>query len=186
MRKRRPPSTSTGHDADSSPTQTLKRQGRHPVQRVAIYVKGAPAKSLYIISGDEQETSCRDYCQERQIEPSDVFHDQAGRRDESYKMIELATSANAPYAAVMVWKMNRFAISLDETIEYRDRLRRAGVRVISTTEKGVEEQWPDTASIRGDMGNTAEGVRKTPCPMPYNRHHPPVDRQQPPIPGGRA
>ena len=90
------------------------------------------------MSSAEQEEACRDYCRIRELEPSDVFHDQASQRDKFGRMIEATTSTETPYAAVVVKKMHRFAVSLNETIEYQDRFRRNGVRVLSATEKGVE------------------------------------------------
>ena len=40
---------------------------------------------------------------------------------------------------IVVWKLNRFSMSLKETIELRDKLRRVGTRFVSTTEKGLDD-----------------------------------------------
>ena len=54
-------------------------------------------------------------------------------------MISEATRDNSPLAYIVVWKLNRFSMSLEETIELRDKLRRVGTRLVSTTEKGIDD-----------------------------------------------
>ena len=39
---------------------------------------------------------------------------------------------------IVVWKLNRFSLSLEETIELRDKLRRVGTKLVSTTERGID------------------------------------------------
>ena len=51
----------------------------------------------------------------------------------------VATSADAPFDAIVVWKTSRFAVSLEDTISLRDRLRRAGAKLLSVTEKGIDD-----------------------------------------------
>ena len=58
-------------------------------------------------------------------------------RDKFDELIALATSAEAPFDAIVVWKTNRMAVSLEDTIALRDQLRRAGTRLLSVIEKGI-------------------------------------------------
>ena len=41
--------------------------------------------------------------------------------------------------AIVVWKLNWFSMSLEETIEWRDKLRAKGVQLLSVTERGPGE-----------------------------------------------
>ena len=54
-------------------------------------------------------------------------------------MISEATQNNIPPDFIVVWKLNCFSISLEETIELRDKLRRVGTRLVSTTERGIDD-----------------------------------------------
>ena len=51
------------------------------------------------------------------------------------------SEATRDYSAldfIVVWKLNRFSMSLEETIGLRDKLRRVGTRLVSTTERGID------------------------------------------------
>ena len=54
-------------------------------------------------------------------------------------MISEATRHDSPLDFIVVWKLNRFSMSLEETIELRDKPRRAGTKLVSTTEKGIDD-----------------------------------------------
>ena len=54
-------------------------------------------------------------------------------------MIAEATSDDSAIDYIVVWKLHRFSRSLEETIELRDKLRRVGTRLVSTTEKGIDD-----------------------------------------------
>ena len=62
-----------------------------------------------------------------------------GSRDEFARMISEATHDDSPLDVIVVRKLNRFSISLEETIELRDQLRRVGTKLVSTTERGIED-----------------------------------------------
>ena len=109
------------------------------MQRAATYVRDPIAKDDRILSKEDQETACRDYCLNRRLTVSAVFADEAGSRDQFARMMDLATSTEAPFDAVVVWKLSRFAVSLEESIEHRDKLRRAGTKLLSATEKGIDD-----------------------------------------------
>ena len=70
---------------------------------------------------------------------SATFRDTAGSREEFTKMMSEATRDDSPLDFIVVWKLHLFSISLEETIELRDRLRRVGTKLVSTTERGIED-----------------------------------------------
>ena len=92
-----------------------------------------------IISADDQETACREYCLTRGLTVADIFSDTAGARNEFTKMIAEATRDDSTLDYIVVWKLQLFSISLEESIELRDKLRRVGTRLVSTTEKGIDD-----------------------------------------------
>ena len=107
--------------------------------QVAIYVKDPPAPRHSLIPKEAQETACREYCSHRQFTVSAVYADPPGSTDKFDELIALATSAEAPFDAIVVWKTSRMAVSLEDTIALRDQLRRAGTRLLSVTEKGIDD-----------------------------------------------
>ena len=68
-----------------------------------------------------------------------TFIDTAGTRNEFARMISVATQDDSTLDFTVVWKLNRFSMSLEETIERRDEHRRVGTKLASTTEKGIED-----------------------------------------------
>ena len=103
---------------------------------VAIYVKDPPSPRHSVIPKEAQETACLDYCDARQLTVKAVYADPPGSTGRFDELIALATSDEAPFDAIVVWKTSRIAVSLEETISLRDRLRRIGIRLLSVTEKG--------------------------------------------------
>ena len=57
-------------------------------------------------------------------------------------MTHLATSTEAPFDAVVVWKLSRFATSLVESIEHRDKLMWTSTKLFPATERRTENQSP--------------------------------------------
>ena len=55
-------------------------------------------------------------------------------------MIAQATRSEDPFYAIVIWKLNRFSISLDETIEYRAKLQIADAKLLSVSERWIEDQ----------------------------------------------
>ena len=53
-------------------------------------------------------------------------------------MISEATRDDSAIDYIVVWKLQLFSRSLEETIELRDKLRRVGTRLVSTTEAGID------------------------------------------------
>ena len=109
------------------------------MQQAAIYVRYPLPTTFSMISKDNQEIACREYCQARGLTVSATFSDTAGSRDEFTRMISENTRDNSSLDYIVVWKLNRLPMSLEETIELRDKLRRVGTRLVSTTEKGIDD-----------------------------------------------
>ena len=107
--------------------------------QAAIYVKDPPASRHDLIPKEHQETACREYCSTRQFTVAAVYADPAGRRHQFEQLMAVATLAEAPFDAIVVWKTSRFAVSLEDTIMYRDQLRRAGAKLLSVTERRVND-----------------------------------------------
>ncbi len=108
------------------------------MQKAAIYVRDPLTTAGSIISKEDQENACREYCQARGLTVSATFMDTAGNQDEFTRMISVATLDDIPLDFIVVWKLNRFSMSLEETIELRDKLRRVGTKLVSTTERGID------------------------------------------------
>ena len=83
------------------------------MKQAAIYVRDPLTKDGNIISKDDQETACRDYCLARGLTVSATFRDTPGSRDEFRRMISEATQNDSPLDFIVVWKLNRFSMSLE-------------------------------------------------------------------------
>ena len=109
------------------------------MQKAAIYVRDPLPGPGSIISKEDQETACREYCQARGLTVSATFRDTPGNRDEFTRMMSEATLDGSPLDFIVVWKLDRFSMSLEETIELRDKLRRVDTKLVSTTERGIDD-----------------------------------------------
>ena len=109
------------------------------MQKAAIYVRDPLPAPGNIISADDQATTCREYCQARGLTVTATFRDYVGTRDEFARMITEATRYDSTLDYIVVWKLRLFSKSLEETIELRDKLRRVGTRLVSTTERGIDD-----------------------------------------------
>ena len=89
------------------------------MQKAAIYVRDPLTTTGSMISKDNQEIACREYCQARGLTVSATFMDTAGTRNEFTRMISEATRDDSTLDFIVVWKLNRFSMSLEETIELR-------------------------------------------------------------------
>lgn len=78
-----------------------------------------------------------------------VFYDDgisaktAKKRPEFNRMIALAKEKNNPFEAILVWKFSRFARNQEESIVYKNILRKKGVRVISISEPIIDSPFGD-------------------------------------------
>ena len=109
------------------------------MQKAAIYVRDPLTTTGSIISNEDQETACREYCLSRDLTVSATFRDPAGSREEFTRMISVATGDDSILDFIVVWKLNRFSMFLEETIELRDKLRLVGNSLVSTTERGIDD-----------------------------------------------
>ena len=109
------------------------------MQKATIYVRDPMTTTGSMISKEDQETACREYCQARGLTVSATFRDTDDSRDEFTRMISEATRDDSALDFIVVWKLNRFSMSLEETIELRDKLRRVGTKLVSTTERGIDD-----------------------------------------------
>ena len=116
------------------------------LQKAAVYVRDPLPTPGSIISKEDQETACREYRQARSLTVSATFIVAAGSRDEFTRMISEATRDDSTLDFIVVWKLNRFSMSLEEIIELRDTLRGVGTRLVSTTERGIVDYPPPSIS----------------------------------------
>ena len=75
------------------------------MQQAAIYVRDPLTIPGSIISKEDQEKACRDYCKARDLTVSATFRDTAGSRDEFTRMISEATRDHSPLDYIVVWKL---------------------------------------------------------------------------------
>ncbi len=74
------------------------------------------------------------------VPPEYVFYDDgisaktAKKRPEFNRMIALSKDKNNPFEAILVWKFSRFARNQEESIVYKNILRKKGIQVISISE----------------------------------------------------
>ena len=54
-------------------------------------------------------------------------------------MISEATRDDSTLDFIVVWKLDRSSVSLEETIELRDKLRRVDTKLVSTTEREIDD-----------------------------------------------
>ena len=108
------------------------------MQQAAIYVRDPLTNHPSMISKEDQETACRDYCTSKGLSVAATFADEAGSSDQFGRMIAQATGPEAPFDAIVVWKLHRSSPSLEETIEHRDRLRQTRTKLLSTAERGID------------------------------------------------
>ena len=66
------------------------------MKQAAIYVRAPLTPGGSIISTDDQETVCRDYCANKDLSVAAIFADDAGANDQFEKLIAQATGPEAP------------------------------------------------------------------------------------------
>lgn len=65
----------------------------------------------------------------------------AKKRPEFNRMIAFAKEKNSPFDAILVWKFSRFARNQEESIVYKNILRKKGVQVISISEPIIDSPF---------------------------------------------
>ena len=108
------------------------------MQKAAIYVRD-PLPAPGIISKEDPGDRLPRLLPSKR--PHSLSHviDTAGIRKEFTRMISEATRDNSTFDFTVFWKLNRFSMSLEETIELRDNLRRVDTKLVSTTERGIDD-----------------------------------------------
>ena len=109
------------------------------MQKVAIHVSDPLPTIISIIFKEGQENACREYCQARGLTVSATSRDTADNRDEFTSVISEATRDDRTLDFIVVWKLNRFSMSLEVTIELRDKFRRVVTRLVPTTERVIDD-----------------------------------------------
>ena len=109
------------------------------MQKAAIYVRDPLTTAGSIISKEDQENACREYCQARGPHSLSHVHGH-GRQPGRVHQDDLRRPPlnDSTLDFIVVWKLNRFSMSLEDTIDLRDKLRRVGTKLVSTTERGID------------------------------------------------
>jgi len=107
--------------------------------RVAIYARVSSEKQDIDLSISAQLKALREYAQRNShiIVKEYVDEAESGRsidRPGFKQMIATARQKPAPFEAILVWKLSRFARNREDSIIYKSLLRKQGVQVISINE----------------------------------------------------
>lgn len=111
----------------------------------ALYIRVSTEDQIEL-SPDSQKKLLLEYAQKNNLVVDDchIFIDEgisgrkADKRPAFMNMIALAKSKNKPFAKILVWKFSRFARNQEESIVYKNMLRKDGVDVISISEPIIE------------------------------------------------
>ena len=122
-------------------------------KRAVIYARVSSERQDVELSISAQLRALRDYAHRSNYEIYREFVDEAesGRsvaRPAFKDMIRLARAKQPPFEIILVWKLNRFARSREDSIIYKSLLRKQGIQVIS-----VNEPLEDTPA-----GRMLEGI----------------------------
>ncbi len=122
----------------------------------ALYARVSSDRQDVDLSVAAQMRALRDYARENGYVVAREYVDEAesGRvadRPRFKEMIDTASSANAPFREILVWKFSRFTRKREHAVAFKAQLRRKGVRVVSIT-----EQAEDSAT-----GRLLEGIIET-------------------------
>ena len=111
----------------------------------ALYIRVSTEDQVEY-SPDAQKRLLLDYAKKNGLDVNEnhIFIDggisgrKAEKRPEFMNMIGLAKSKEKPFPKVLVWKFSRFARNQEESIVYKNMLKRDGVDVISVSEPIME------------------------------------------------
>ncbi len=100
-------------------------------------------------SPDSQRKRITAFAQQHEMMlcPEDFFYDdgisakKAENRTAFQRMIARARQADHPYDVILVWKFSRFARNQEESIVYKNLLRKIGVEVISVSEPLTDDPF---------------------------------------------
>lgn len=102
-------------------------------------------------SPDSQKKLIREYAKKNNIEVPEelIFFDDgisaktATKRTQFNRMIALAKEKEPPFDSILVWKFSRFARNQEESIVYKNILRKKGIQVISISEPIIDSPFGD-------------------------------------------
>lgn len=111
----------------------------------ALYIRVSTEDQMEL-SPDSQRKLLLEYAKKNDFGVLDehIFTDEgisgkkAEKRPEFMKMIALAKSKKKPFGKILVWKFSRFARNQEESIVYKNMLRKDGIDVISVSEPIIE------------------------------------------------
>ena len=115
------------------------------MQIAALYIRVSTDDQAEY-SPDAQKRLLIDYAKKNDLKVSEdyIFIDggisgrKAEKRPEFMRMIGLAKSKEKPFNKILVWKFSRFARNQEESIVYKNMLKRDGVDVISISEPIID------------------------------------------------
>lgn len=107
--------------------------------KVAIYSRVSSDSQDVDLSISAQVRALKEYALKNGHEVVREFVDEAesGRsanRPAFKEMIALARTKHPPFEAILVWKLNRFARSREDSVTYKMLLKKQGIAVISISE----------------------------------------------------
>lgn len=111
----------------------------------ALYIRVSTEDQLEY-SPDSQRKLLLDYAKKNNLIVNDehIFVDEgisgrtADKRPRFQDMISMARSKDKPFEKILVWKFSRFARNQEESIVYKNMLRKDGIEVISISEPIIE------------------------------------------------
>ena len=144
---------------------------------VALYVRVSSEKQDVDLSIAAQLKALREYSQARDYNVVVVkeFVDEAesGRtihRPVFQEMIRLARPGPAPFDAILVYKLSRFARNREDSIIYKSLLRKQGIQLISINEP--LEDTPTGQMMEGIIEVLDEFYSANLMPMVQSRQNP--------------
>jgi len=122
------------------------------MERAVIYVRVSDSRQVDNTSLESQESICRSWCELHSISVDRVFTEagesaKTADRTEFQSMFAYLKRMRGSITHVLVYKLDRFSRSLDDTSLYGAQLRRLGIRLQSAT-----EALSDTPSGRAMQG----------------------------------
>ena len=117
-----------------------KRQLREQPPVALLYLRVSTKEQLQNLSMAVQESRCQKWCEDRQIEVAEVFHDDGAsarsvQRPAFQQMLAFIKAQNGAIGYVVVHDLSRFARNMEDQIEVISELRSVGVLLRSVMEE---------------------------------------------------
>ncbi len=119
--------------------QKKESQQQEQLPTAALYARVSSDRQDVDLSVAAQLRALRDYADKNGYIVARQYIDEAesGRiadRPQFRKMLDEASSPNAPFKEILVWKFSRFTRKREHAVAFKAMLRRRGIRVVSITE----------------------------------------------------